>query len=130
PGGRAAALAAGAAGFLDKPLPGVAGLRDLVLRHLGLRVPAPATEAGLPPPDPLALRDDLERAARLLDGAPGAGAQRYLAQFIAGLARSARDDALAEAAGRMTRDAGAVPAVAALLARRLRAAPAAFDRGL
>ncbi|MFN6979506.1 MAG: response regulator, partial [Gemmobacter sp.] len=40
PGGRAAALAAGAAGFLDKPLPGVAGLRDLVLRHLGLRVPA------------------------------------------------------------------------------------------
>lgn len=128
--GRPLALGAGAAGFLEKPVGGIAVLRDAILRHLGQPAAADPPDAALPAADPLALRDDLERAARLLDRGPDEGGRHYLARFIAGIARCARDDALAEAAGRMTTDATASGAVAALVARRLRAAPGAFVRGV
>ena len=78
-GGQVAALAAGADGFVDKPLDSLAAFRSLLLRHLpdlGDDL-APLGEAALVP-DALALRDDLTHAAALMDeaglGAAGLGA--------------------------------------------------------
>ncbi|NUB44333.1 response regulator [Fertoebacter nigrum] len=64
PDGRGMALAAGADGFLDKPLPGLAAFQCAVL---GLPpLPQGLVQADvLPPPDPLALQDDLAEARRL-----------------------------------------------------------------
>jgi CheY-like chemotaxis protein len=128
PDGRMAALAAGAAGFVEKPVQGLAAFRDLVARHVGQRAAGglAAADAVLPIPDPLALRDDLERAADLIRGAVGEADRSYLARFLAGVARSARDDALAEAARRACNDAAALDPLARLVAVRLKAAPAAF----
>ncbi len=99
-GARARAVAAGAAGYLDKPLESLAGFRDLLLSHLpdrGWLGSAPETPGQrLPPPDPLAMRDDLARAAAWL--AQGSDDTRYVAGFVAGLARATRDTALERAA--------------------------------
>jgi CheY-like chemotaxis protein len=126
--GRAAALAAGAAGFVEKPVPGLAAFEALLARHLG-RSGRGEAAAALPCPDPLALRDDLHRAAALIDRLGEGGGRRYVAQFVAGIARSAGDDALAAAAVRLGADAGAASALARLVALRLGAAPGAFVRG-
>lgn len=128
PDGRIAALAAGAAGFVEKPVPTLAAFRDLVARHVGQRAcGSPAAAEAIPPiPDPLALREDLERAAALIRAATGAADRRYLARFVAGIARSVRDDPLAEAARRAGDDAAALAPLARLVAARLKAAPAAF----
>jgi CheY-like chemotaxis protein len=87
-------LAAGADAFLPKPVPNLATLRDTVLTHLPGRGWYDPGDAGpLPRPDPLALRDDLLHAARLLvDASPDAR------PFIASLARAARDRRLWAAA--------------------------------
>jgi hypothetical protein len=69
------------------------------------------------------------RAAALIDRMGSGEGRGYVAQFVAGIARSAADDALAAAAGRLRADAGAAPALARLVAQRLRAAPDAFARG-
>lgn len=127
--GRAAALAAGAAGFVEKPVPGLAAFEALLARHLGRSGRGEAAAGPLPRPDPLALRDDLRRAAALLDRLGEGGGRRYVAQFVAGIARSAEDDALAAAAARLGADAAAAPALARLVAQRLGAAPGAFARG-
>lgn len=126
PDGRMAALAAGAVGFIEKPVPGLAAFRDAIARHVGQRGGAPYAETDPPLPDPLALRDDLARAASLLRCPGDAGGRAYLARFVAGIARSARDEALAEAARRAARDPAALPPLAQLVADRLAAAPAAF----
>jgi CheY-like chemotaxis protein len=138
-GGRIAALAAGAAGFVEKPIPGLAAFEALLARHLGRGPGQGGVAATLPGPDPLALRDDLMRVAALLDrvgkggGGEGGGGEggrrRYVAQFAAGIARSVGDDALAAAAVCLRADAGAAPAMARLVAQRLGAVPGAFARG-
>lgn len=100
PEGRAAALAAGANGFLEKPVESLAALCAALRRHLpdiGLE-PGPS---GPEPPiaaDPLALQDDLAEAARRLQGSPAAEEQRFVSSFLRGLARSAHDPALETAA--------------------------------
>jgi CheY-like chemotaxis protein len=129
PAGRVAALAAGAAAFIEKPVAGLAAFEAILARHLGGHRPAGAVAAALPGPDPLALRDDLMRAAALIDRMGSGEGRGYVAQFVAGIARIAADDALAAAAGRLRADAGAAPALARLVAQRLRAAPDAFARG-
>jgi len=93
--GRQIALAAGADGFLDKPLESLRAFQQALLRGA-----SDATEAGDVPlrPDPLALQDDLQRAAQALDAGPDAAAQRYLAGFLGGVARHAHDPGLARAA--------------------------------
>lgn len=101
----AAMMAAGADGFLPKPVPSLAALRDVLLDHLPGRGWHGAGDTGpLPRPDPMALRDDLLHAARLLaDGAPDAQ------PFVASLARAARDRRLwAAAQGGQDRTALAV----------------------
>ncbi|MDR0810030.1 MAG: response regulator, partial [Gemmobacter sp.] len=89
PSGRAAALAAGADGFLEKPLPGLVAFQSVVLRLTGGAQPTEQDEGPMPP-DPLALHDDLRHAAELLPAAPD-----YVAGFVEGVAREARDTALA-----------------------------------
>jgi hypothetical protein len=152
--GRASALAAGACGFLDKPLESFAAFHSLLLRHLpDLIPPLPGTQppGGPSPqapnaailddlapdvltPDALALRDDFARAAALIETGIQQGTeaetQVYLSAFLTGVARHAHDSALAEAAAR----AGSLPAtqrldhLRSLLAGRLAEPIAAFGR--
>ena len=94
--GRVTALAAGADGFLDKPLESLKAFQLALMRRQP-DADRSATEAALRP-DPLALQDDLQRAAAALDAGPDAAGQRYLAGFLGGVARHAHDMALATAA--------------------------------
>ena len=94
-----AALSAGADRFLAKPVESLGAFRDMILSQL------PGWPRGTPltpgaeklAPDPAALRDDLARAAALLE--PGAGRDfDYVARFLSGLAVSAHDTDLRAAA--------------------------------
>jgi CheY-like chemotaxis protein len=115
PDGRAPALAAGAAGFLEKPVPGIAAFQRLVLGLIGGSLSTEdASPLAAPPADPLAFRDDLARASALIGGADSG----YASGFLRSLARSAGDRALEDAA----LAAGSPPgraALARLLASRL-----------
>jgi len=127
PAGRAAALAAGAAGFLEKPIASLAAFQATILHHLPDRAtrvtaPTPALDdppADPPPADPLALRDDLARAADLIAAAPDRNQRRYLTGFLAGLARITHDAALAQAAAGLEDGAQGLAALAGLLSTRL-----------
>ncbi|MES2432535.1 MAG: response regulator [Pseudomonadota bacterium] len=97
PEGRGAALAAGAEGFLDKPLESFAAFCRLLRQFLPGLAPSLVEDAAISP-DPLALQDDLSRAAAALSDAPDAAGRRYLAGFVLGVAHHAHDSALAQAA--------------------------------
>jgi DNA-binding NarL/FixJ family response regulator len=95
------ACAAGADGFLPKPVTAVAAFQEAIL----CRLPAEARPKGpraLPSdhvaPDRLALRDDLEHILDLLADTPDPGTLRYAARFLAGLAQAAEDAELAAVA--------------------------------
>lgn len=125
---REKAMAAGAADWLPKPVAGLAAFRSLLLRHLpGPPVSAGETGAGTQRPDPLALHDDLMRAARVLAAEPVGEERLWLGRFLGGVARCARDAPLERAAGALAAgEAGARKRAGALVARRLRHAPAPF----
>lgn len=96
PDGRALALAAGADGFLDKPLENVSQLCRVLrplLPELDI-LPPGGGHSGPAEPDRLALRDDLAFAARALQGQPGPERQSYVAAFLRGIARHAHDGEL------------------------------------
>lgn len=117
PAGRGAALAAGADGFVEKPVVGVAGFVAAIRRSLGAPpVQMPLAEAP-DPADPLALHDDLARAAEMLRVRPGA--RVYVAGFVEGVARSAADMPLARVASAARRPGADGQRLAALLATRL-----------
>lgn len=129
PDGRGAALAAGAAGFLDKPPESLAAFQSAILRHFpGL---APPEVQADPPivPDPLALRDDLLRAAQLLGATQAAAAQTYVAGFLGSVARSTRDAALEHAASEAGSPGGR-RRLEALLSERLARAESGFPRAV
>jgi CheY-like chemotaxis protein len=119
--GRASALAAGADGFLDKPLESLAAFQTALTRHLPdpSALPPQAPETPLRP-DHLALRDDLARAAALIEAGTDEDGRRYLSGFLTGVARHAHDPALAEAA-RAARDplSGPLDQLRGLLQHRL-----------
>jgi CheY-like chemotaxis protein len=99
--GEAIAMAAGAHGFLAKPIESLAVFQSVVLaglpsemRPIGIRLIADERVA----PDFIALRDDLTHAAQVLADAPDNAVLDYVAQFLGGVARSAHDTPLAEAA--------------------------------
>lgn len=101
----ASALAAGADGFLEKPLAGLASL----IATLRKQLPVPefdwqAQDAQMQNPDRLALHDDLVRAAAVLADAPDAARRRYVSNFLAGVARHAKDAVLAAAASDALKD--------------------------
>ncbi len=93
----AAALDAGADGFMEKPIESVGWFCRQLKAVMPLRglSSVPGRDEALRP-DPLALHDDLERAAELLTRQVPPG--RYVAGFVRGLAGQMHDTALAEAA--------------------------------
>ncbi|MDV7145476.1 response regulator [Tropicimonas sp. TH_r6] len=95
------ALAAGADGFLEKPITSLASFQQAVLIHLpmeeqpgGPRVLSSDTVA----PDLIALRDDLSHVASVISHPMDAEQMEYVAQFLSSIAQSAGDSALADAA--------------------------------
>lgn len=115
-----AARAAGADGFLGKPVESLSHFQHAILsalpagsRPMGLR----AVTHDIVQPDPLALRDDLAHVAEVLAAASDSGAIDYITRFLAGVARSARDEPLEQAAAALAQDHSAGRSLAAVLAR-------------
>ncbi len=123
---REAALGAGAAGFLAKPVNSLAAFQAAILRLFPGAPPPKADLEEVPSPDRLALTDDLVHAAELLAQPPGQIERVYLTRFLSGLARATGDGALALAAQRATTTEEDLPALSALVLSRLAAAPAPF----
>lgn len=101
------AMAAGAHGFLAKPIESLAAFQSAVLAALpaGLAHAARPSDLGdRVEPDQIALRDDLTHVAELLGGGPDDGTLDYIAQFLGGVALSARDRPLQDAASALARD--------------------------
>ena len=97
----AEAMAAGAQGFLSKPITSLAVFQQMVLAALpadrqppGLRV----LEDEQVSPDELAYHDDINDAAELLDNLSDENALDYIAQFLQGVARSVEDARMEQAA--------------------------------
>jgi DNA-binding response OmpR family regulator len=98
PDGRAPALDAGAAGFIDKPIPSVAGFVRLIRQLVtGAGAEEKGEDSPAPLGDPVALRDDLTRAAALI---LDPGDPSYARAFLQSLARASGDRVLEEAARR------------------------------
>lgn len=113
------AMQAGADGFLAKPVESLAVFQQAILSALPQA--APAGPRILPDdmiqPDASGLRDDLAHVAEILSSAQDTAAIDYIARFLAGVARSAHDDDLEQAATALARDHQAGHAVATDLAR-------------
>ena len=120
PDGRASALEAGAIAFVEKPITSIAALLRLIRQLVAGAGAVPAgDEVALPMADPMALRDDLAHAARLIGGSDADG---YATGFVRSLARTVGDRALEDAALN-AEDPPGRQALAALLAQRLTEVP-------
>jgi len=100
PDGRRIAMHAGADGFLEKPVLSLSTFQETILSHL----PDERQPAGPRPisseqvnPDPIAYQDDLAHMADIIDNAKDERTLDYVTQFLAGVARSAQDDAILQA---------------------------------
>ncbi|WP_299566919.1 response regulator [uncultured Sulfitobacter sp.] len=100
------ALAAGAQGFLAKPITSLAVFQQMVLAKLpadrqpkGLRMVVDDEIA----PERIAYHDDITHAAEMLDSPPDDATLDYIAQFLGGVARSANDESMADAAKALAR---------------------------
>jgi DNA-binding response OmpR family regulator len=125
PDGKTAALAAGADGFIDKPLNSLAEFCDALRSHLpGIGQPRPASAEIAP--DFLALQDDLAHAARRLEAEPDPVTRRYVTGFLHGIARHAHDEKLAQAAVDAAQPAANWQDLRQLIGERLAAGSAAF----
>lgn len=123
------AMQAGADGFLAKPLASLGEFQQAVLavmpedrRPVGPRV----VHTGEINPDLMAYRDDMNHAAGLLEDHQDGPMLDYVAQFLSGVARSAKDAPLAEAAGALVTarangetPSGAVPALVEMVQDRI-----------
>ncbi|KUP93913.1 response regulator [Tritonibacter horizontis] len=100
------ALEAGADGFLAKPITSLAAFQNAILTNLPAERqpvgPRSVTDEAVVP-DILAFRDDMAHAADVLGEADNERSLDYLAQFLAGVARSVGDAPLATAADRLAR---------------------------
>lgn len=108
PGAEEIARNAGADAFLRKPVESLALFQQVILAQMPTDALPPGPR-GLPndvvAPDPVALAQDLRHAAEVLQsGAPGA--ERYVAQFLGAVARSAHDRDLEIAAGQVRQHNG------------------------
>lgn len=126
PDGRAAALAAGACGYIEKPLDSLVAFQQAVLRHLPDRMSGLLADTDALHPDPLALHDDMALAATLIAAGPTPQQRRYLAGFVGGFARHAHDAALEKAAGAVLDATAPLDPLARLLQHRLTQGPAPF----
>lgn len=125
PDGKTAALAAGADGFLDKPLTSLAEFCDALRSHLP-EIGQPRPTSAKIAPDPLALHDDLAQAALRLEAEPDPAARRYVTGFLHGIARHAHDEKLAQAAVDAAHPAANWQDLRQLIRERLAAGSAAF----
>ncbi|WP_333713249.1 response regulator [Yoonia sp.] len=114
-------MAAGADGFIPKPVDSLLGFQTEILKHLPADRQPPSPRMARDEvinPDPIAYQDDLNHIAQLLHGATGDQTLNYITQFLGGIARSAGDHDLDAAVTRLTvaRNTGGDPAtgVAAL----------------
>lgn len=129
PDAEAQALEAGADGFLTKPITSLAEFQQAVLARLpSERQPAGPRE--LPDetilPDRMAFHDDMAHIADVLEDPPDDRALDYVAQFLSGVAKSACDTHLEEAARALARKRAAgepagseTAALAGLIQQRL-----------
>jgi CheY-like chemotaxis protein len=101
-----ATLAAGADGFLAKPVTSLAAFQSAVLSRLPRDRqpvgPRSLNEAVICP-DPMAYHDDLAHVADVLTGETDGKTLDYVAQFVRGVAHSADDTVLADAATALRR---------------------------
>lgn len=100
PEGETSAIAAGADGFIAKPVGRLAQFQAAILRHLprDRQPPGPRiVREEKVSPDPISLRDDLEQVATVLSGAEDVHKIDYLTRFLGGIADSAGDRSLSEA---------------------------------
>lgn len=95
------ALAAGADGFIEKPLTSLAQFQQIVLSALpaerqpkGLRMVADECVE----PDQIAFHDDMAHISDVLEDTSDTKTLDYVAQFLGGVARSAQDRPLEKAA--------------------------------
>lgn len=106
-GREAEALAAGADGFLAKPIESLGLFQQTILSHL--------PDAAQPPgprvvpndtitPDPIAFQEDIAHVADVLQARPDGKMLDYVAQFTSGIARSAHDAPLEAAAMALAKD--------------------------
>lgn len=99
-----AAIAAGADGFMAKPITSLARFQHEILSRLPEDRQPPGPRV-LPDeeivPDPIAYRDDMAHVADVLNDHGDGKVLDYVAQFVRGVARSAHDTALADAADRL-----------------------------
>jgi len=96
-----AAEAAGAHGFMAKPISSIAEFQESVLALLPMdrRPPGPRIMNDEQiEPDQIAYQDDIAHIADVLEEAEDAHALDYIAQFLSGVARSAQDFRLEQAA--------------------------------
>ncbi|NBC95908.1 MAG: response regulator [Deinococcus-Thermus bacterium] len=106
PGREAEARTAGADGFIEKPVGGLAAFQAAILAVLPDQAHAAGPRAVASDeivPDALALKDDLAHADEVLAEGGARGGIDYAAQFVASVARAAKDAPLAEAAQRLAR---------------------------
>lgn len=100
------ALAAGADGFLAKPLDSLAAFQETVLAALPPEDvpsgPRAVTQEAVNP-DRVAFRDDMSHVATLLAQRQDGPTIDYVVQFLGGVARSARDTTLERAATDLAR---------------------------
>lgn len=101
PEAETAAIAAGADGFLAKPITSMAGFQEKLLALLPEdrrpRGPRELSDVQIAP-DRIAYLDDMAHAADMLEDPPNESALDYVAQFLTGVARSAADDGMEQAA--------------------------------
>ncbi len=101
PDGEAAAMEAGANGFLSKPLTSLAAFQQTILSHLpeDRRPTGPRVLSDeMVSPDPIAYQDDLAHMADIINSAEDENTLDYVAQFLSGVARSAEDTVMLQAA--------------------------------
>ena len=114
------ARAAGADGFLAKPVARLAEFQAALLAHLPAERQPPGvrlTPEEVVEPDVLAYRDDLVHVAEVLaQRADDARTLGYVTQFVGSIALSAGDDAMARAVAALDGAAPGSPPVAALRA--------------
>ncbi|MCZ7676834.1 MAG: response regulator [Roseovarius sp.] len=106
PCGNLPVLAAGADGFLAKPLDSLATFQRTILAALPARAAvadAPRAGGASLRPDRAAFRDDMHHVATLLTARQDGAAIDYAAQFLRGVARAARDPVLERAAVALAR---------------------------
>ena len=105
------ARAAGADGFIAKPIANLGEFQQIVLSAM----PAGARTKGIHPvsdenisPDPIALQDDFVHISDLMTLNRGEDMLDYIAQFLSGIARTAGDTELVDATNTLTdhRDQG------------------------